>query len=256
MLKKTIKYIILFICFFVIGAGLFKILPMCYQYHQSRQEYEKVRESVVQEKEASNKEGDEQQEDPQECPIDVDFDALQRQNPDIIGWIYQEDSPINYPVVKAGDNDTYLHTTSQKTHNFAGSIFMDCRNTDKLTDLCTIIYGHHMRDGSMFASLHRYTEDGYLDGHRYFWYLTKDSVFRLDFYSAVVEEAQSPLYSLFPKEGALIQWARGLQERAEFTNTDIDISKVTKLVALSTCTYEHKNARYVVVLVPHYIGHR
>lgn len=252
MFKKTIKTIALVLCFFVIGANLFYILFKEKQYHESRQEYKRIEEDVVTER----AERADDKEDDGSCPIDIDFDALQAQNPDIVGWIYQEDSPISYPVLKAKDNDTYLHMTAGKTHNYSGSIFMDCRNSDKLTDLCTIIYGHHMRDGSMFASLHDYTKDGYLDGHRCFWYLTKDSVFRLDFYSAVIEDAASPLYSLFPKEGSLLTWAKGLEERAEFTNTDIDIEKVTKLVILSTCTYEHKDARYIVVLVPRYMGRR
>lgn len=252
MFKNIIRTIAIIICFSIIGANLFYIFFRGAQYHESRQEYKKMEEAAVTKRE----DGQDPEKEDEQCPIDVDLDALQAQNPDIVGWIYQEDSPISYPVLKAEDNDTYLHMTAGKTHNYSGSIFMDCRNSEKLTDLCTLIYGHHMRDGSMFASLHDYTKEGYLDGHRYFWYLTKDSVFRLDFYSAVIEDASSPLYSLFPKEGSLLAWAKALEGRAEITNTDIDIGKVTKLVILSTCTYERKGVRYIVVLVPHYMGRR
>jgi len=87
-------------------------------------------------------------------------------NPDFAGWIFIPGTEINYPIARGADNERYLHTTFSGEQNVAGAIFMDYRATRGFETPLTIIHGHNMRDGSMFASLHRYLDPDFLESNR------------------------------------------------------------------------------------------
>ena len=106
----------------------------------------------------------------------IDIRALQSQIPGIVGWIYQEDTQINYPIMyKAGDNDYYLKHDAMGGKSSFGSIFMDGRNNPAFSDKNTIIYGHNMKNGAMFGSLKKYvTDKSYYTEHPTFWIVTAE----------------------------------------------------------------------------------
>ena len=83
----------------------------------------------------------------------LDIPALQEVNSEVIGWIYIPDTEISYPLLHTQDNETYLHAAWDGTENVAGSIFLETQCSTDLTDFNTIIYGHNMRNGSMFGAL-------------------------------------------------------------------------------------------------------
>ena len=84
------------------------------------------------------------------APITVDFERLQEENKDIIAWLYCPDTEINYPVVQSKDNEYYLRRLLDGTWNIAGTLFMDYRNAADCSDLHTIIYGHNMKNNTMY----------------------------------------------------------------------------------------------------------
>lgn len=84
---------------------------------------------------------------------DVDFDYLTSINKDTVGYIMVDGLSINYPVVQTSNNDYYLNHSFDKSKNSAGWIYMDYRNDSSLSDRNTVIYGHNMKDGSMFGKL-------------------------------------------------------------------------------------------------------
>lgn len=88
---------------------------------------------------------------------EIDFEKLRKINPDIVGWIYQNGTSINYPVVKCNNNLKYLNENLQGEYSIMGTLFIDANNKDNLEDFNTIIYGHHMKDlkQSMFGSFKR-----------------------------------------------------------------------------------------------------
>ncbi|MCL2226773.1 MAG: class B sortase [Oscillospiraceae bacterium] len=94
------------------------------------------------------------------------METLRQINPDLIGWIRIENL-INYPIVQGRDNSRYLNTTFQGRRNASGAIFMDYRNSSVFDDEVSIIYGHNMRNGSMFAPLHRLRDPAFLAEHQY-----------------------------------------------------------------------------------------
>jgi len=104
---------------------------------------------------------------------------LQMINPDCIGWIQIEGTSIDYPIVLGKDNNTYLHTTFSGNENYSGAIFMDYRCRAGFDDPVAILYGHNMKDGSMFADLNRYLENGYREAHPKFTITTLDGKTRV-----------------------------------------------------------------------------
>ena len=93
------------------------------------------------------------------------FQELQSMNSDVIAWITVYDTPIDYPVVQGTDNEYYLKHTFKKTEHVAGSIFLDKDNSQDFSNRKSILYGHNMKDGSMFQGLHKYESESYLQEH-------------------------------------------------------------------------------------------
>ena len=95
----------------------------------------------------------------------VDFSGLKELNPDCIGWIRFENIDISYPIMQGEDNEYYLKHTFKKTEHVAGSIFLDKDNSPDFSNRKSILYGHNMKDGSMFQGLHKYESESYLQEH-------------------------------------------------------------------------------------------
>ncbi len=106
--------------------------------------------------------------------IDVDIASLSAMNKDIVGWIYFENVDISYPVLYSGDDTKYLRKAYTGENVSAGSIFIEGENSSDFSDAHTIIYGHNMKNLSMFGKLKYYaSDDDYISGHEYFQIINK-----------------------------------------------------------------------------------
>lgn len=181
-------------------------------------------------------------------PISVDFDALKRQNPDVIGWLYCQNTPINYPVVKGDDNSEYLHKLFDGTRNAAGTLFADSRSKGDFSDPNTIIYGHAMKNGSMFGTLAHYKKADYYKAHPFMWLLTPNGNYRLDLIAGFTTASNNMIYSAMDNGQVQAAIYQG-KKKSTFTST-ADTSQIPRIVTLSTCAYEYEEARYVVLTVP------
>ena len=122
----------------------------------------------------------------------VDFAALAQKNSEIVGWIYIPDSKVDYPMVKGTDNSYYVSHTFEKKANGAGAIFLDWKNKGDFSDRNTVIYGHHMKNGSMFAALVEYKDPDYFNAHRTIYLYTPQGVYTATVFSAYVDVATGP----------------------------------------------------------------
>lgn len=104
--------------------------------------------------------------------IEVDSEGLASENGDYMGWIYIPGTEISYPVVLSKDNQDYLHTDFHKGYSFGGTIFADCRCKNGVLNHHVVLYGHNMRDGSMFAGLNDYKDGEFAGKHPVFWVVT------------------------------------------------------------------------------------
>lgn len=179
-------------------------------------------------------------------PIRVDFDILHQENPDIVGWIYSPDTPINYPIVQGEDNQYYLHRMADGSYNAGGCIFMDFRNSSDLTDRNTLIYGHNMTNQSMFGTLCNYKDQSYYDKHPVLWILIPGTAYRVELIAGYVTPADSDSYSVFDSQEALDTHLQDILELSTFVPESIP-EDIQQIVTLSTCSYEYNAARYVVV---------
>lgn len=181
----------------------------------------------------------------EQAPVAVDFDGLKELNPDILGWLYCENTSINYPILQGDSNEAYLHTLPDGTTHKNGSIFVDYRCEKPFEEGITLIYGHHMKDGSMFGSLKGYQEQKYYEAHSVMWLLTPEENYEVQMVSAYITDTNDEIYYF---DGTTSDWQAmltGALERSDFTRKDINVTE-GKILVLSTCSYESDNARYVV----------
>ena len=185
-------------------------------------------------------------------PRVIDFTALLTDCPDVKAWLYSPNTVIDYPVVQGKDNDYYLHRFMNGSYNPSGTLFIDFRVAGDFTSPHTIIYGHHMQNGSMFASLEGYRKQEYYDEHPVMYLNTPQGNYRLDLFSAFVTFPDSRVYTLsYENEIEFEQWCVLMKSFSDF-KCDLELSSQDRIVTLSTCTYDYDDARYVVMgkLVP------
>ncbi|MBE5911489.1 class B sortase [Pseudobutyrivibrio sp.] len=178
-----------------------------------------------------------------QCPwyemIDVDVAALQEINPDVIGWIYIEGTDISYPILYSGDDEKYLRRTMDGESATAGSIFLEGYNLPDFSDSHNIIYGHNMRNLSMFGQLKYYkSEDTYLDEHKYFQIITADKKYRYEIFSFFDTEAASWVYAVPYSDseefGAYIDELKSHSYKKIETTNEVDSADL--ITTLSTCS--------------------
>ena len=122
---------------------------------------------------------------PADLPV-INFKALQAVNPDVIGWIYSPNTTINYPVVQGDDNAYYLKHLADGTENRNGCPFLDVQNRPDFTDDNSIIYGHHMQNGTMFAGISWYEDQSYYDEHPVMYLMTPSATYRIELFSGYI----------------------------------------------------------------------
>lgn len=183
-----------------------------------------------------------------EIEVDVDMAGLQNMNEDIVGWIYFENLDISYPVLYSGDDSTYLRRNHLGENVQAGSIFMEGENSKDFSDAHTIIYGHNMKDLSMFGKLRYYfLDDSFIENHEYFQIITKDKKYRYKIISYKLVSDDSSVYTIYKTgDQNFLYFAKGVLQKGNYVDSDYNMSSDDHLITLSTCLGED---RFVVSAV-------
>lgn len=239
--------IALIVAIAVFCYAAFNLYHIYTEYKKGTDEYNQIEEMAVTERDADSGEvaGPNAQLKP---PIEVDFDKLKSVNEDVVGWIYVDALPdISYPIVKGKDNQTYLHQTYEKNYNFAGTIFVDYENSGDFSDCNTLVYGHNMKNGSMFGHLKKFREDDKLyKQDKYFWILTPERNYRYEIITAYTTGVNSDTYTLFKGPGEEFEkYLETIKGYSEIQTDDTDLTIKDKIVTLSTCT-GNESTRFVV----------
>ena len=239
--------IALIVAIAVFCYAAFNLYHIYTEYKKGTDEYNQIEEMAVTERDADSAEvaGPNAQLKP---PIEVDFDKLKSVNEDVVGWIYVDALPdISYPIVKGKDNQTYLHQTYEKNYNFAGTIFVDYENSGDFSDCNTLVYGHNMKNGSMFGHLKKFREDDKLyKQDKYFWILTPERNYRYEIITAYTTGVNSDTYTLFKGPGEEFKkYLETIKGYSEIQTDDTDLTIKDRIVTLSTCT-GNESTRFVV----------
>ncbi len=166
----------------------------------------------------------------------VDWEALRERNEDVTGWITVPAVSISYPVMQADDNDYYLHRDIDGNYLFAGSIFMDADCSSSLLLYNTIIYGHNMRDGSMFAKIRNFQDKETWNACRYFWIQTPEADALYEIFSIHTAAAGSDTFTIqFADYEGLELWRNRMISLSD-PKTGVRLKEDDRIVTLSTCT--------------------
>ncbi|MCC8100347.1 MAG: class B sortase [Clostridiales bacterium] len=263
-MRKAAARIAMLVCVAVFLVAAWNIASILLAYRQGEQLYTETAAQYVQEAQEDASEPTQQAEAAEadtaqssalapetveteaEPPISADFDSLQAVNPEVVGWLYCPDTAINYPVLQGTDNEYYLHHLYDGTYNSSGSIFVDCNNSAGFADANTILYGHHMKNGSMFAGLQKFADQTYYEEHPVMWLLTPEQDYKILLLSGYTTSADSDAYTIFTQPGQA--WEDYLAQclaQSDFTAA-VDTGGAEKLITLSTCAYSFEDARYVL----------
>ena len=263
--QSFIHYLIptvLFISMIVFG-GLF--LRDFLEYRAAEDEYASLQDHIViseePKKEAPKKEKageDEFDDEVEEEPVDllhphfqIDYGALSGVNADFTAVLHVPALSITYPVVKSKDNEEYLHRTFEGKANFAGSIFLDANAKGSYDHKNTFIFGHNMKNGTMFGKLKYFLRDDQLaNSNPYVFLCRPEGITRYRIFSYYLTTVESPIYNDFEGDKGYDQYLSLVQRLSSYRNypkDSIDFSQRPDIITLSTCSGPSGgNQRFIV----------
>ena len=168
--------------------------------------------------------------------MEVDFKALREKNPDTVGWLYVGSCGISYPIVQGEDNDYYMNHTFEGTVNSSGAIIMDYRDDKYLKDWNTFIYGHNMKNGSMFGSLKKLLKDDTLyDTDPYIYVYLPGYIYRYKIFSYYKDKPDSKMYWT---ADTLQEYRQYIRDALSLSVRDLGVetSEENNMVTLVTCS--------------------
>lgn len=251
-IRKFVILALMLVLLGVFGYSLYQVLNITGEYQGGEDSYESLDRFVsmpqIREDEtAATEEGEEETETVHfdvQWP-EVDFEALTQVNDDVVGWIYIPGTVINYPIVQGEDNDYYLTHLFNGQRNSSGCIFLDCSAEPDFSSFNSVLHGHHMRNASMFARICEFKEQSHYDEHPLGLLLTPDGNYVVQFFSGYVCNTEANAWDLAFSAEEYASWLDGLMRKSAF-QSDVAPTTEDRVLTLSTCTYEFKNARFVL----------
>ncbi len=181
--------------------------------------------------------------------LNIDFQAFADRNSDFVGVLYVPALDILYPMAKSKDNADYLHHTFEGKYNFAGCIFMDMVASDDFSDRNTFIFGHNMKNGSMFGKLkHFSTEDGLAASDPYVYVYTTKTVRKYRIFSYYQTDYNSDAYNDITDDAGYDTYVQKALKRSVFREyqNDVDFTARPLMLTLSTCSGKNSGQRFLV----------
>ncbi|HIU77267.1 MAG TPA: class B sortase [Candidatus Pelethocola excrementipullorum] len=177
----------------------------------------------------------------------LSFEELRGINPEVFGWLTVYGTNIDYPLVQAEDNETYVNTTVTGEYRLSGSIFLDCRNSNYFSDFNSIIFGHHMEKRAMFGEIGEFLEETYFDSHPYGRLYYEGEERGIEFFAFLEADAYDQKVYLPGVSGDEEKsvYLQNLLSTARYTR-EIPVSTSDHIVLLSTCSSGSTNGRHIL----------
>lgn len=229
-MKRMINNILLIICIFIFCISTWKLYGYYRSYKKAKDTYSKIAKENVKISKNERK---------------IDFKKLKSQNQDIAGWIYIRGTTIDYPIVQGKDNEEYLHQDFNKKKSSSGTIFLDNNCKKDFTSDNNITYGHHMKNGTMFAQLLKFREKSFLKKHNEIMIFTPDRTIHLKVISAYAQKAQNKIPVTFANDKQKKAYIKKIESMSEQT---IKTSRIndSHIYTFVTCSYEGEDNRTYV----------
>ncbi len=179
--------------------------------------------------------------------LDIKLAPLKAENPDVVGWICIPGTRISYPLMQGEDNEYYLKRAWNGRRSSAGSIFLECKNNPNLLDFNTIVYGHHMANGSCFASIMSYKKEEFRQKHPCVYIVTEGDLRRYEIFSAYEAPIDSETYRIRIADDEKKQAALDYYIQSSLWEAELVPEQGSYILTLSTCTGTGKyDTRFVV----------
>ena len=184
--------------------------------------------------------------------LTVDWSSLRAINPDIVAWIYVPGTEVNYPVVQGDDNEEYLHKAFDGSTGWlasAGTIFLDSSNDPGFSDRNSALYGHHMNDGSMFATFADFVDQDLFDSHRDIYVLTPNGNYRLKTFALVKTTGSDAIVETsFADDQAYRSYLQDKIDRSVVSQSGdvLGPMDIKQSMFFSTCEYSQADGRAVL----------
>ena len=247
-MKKGERLLLLAGILLSIGVLIFsawKLRGIYGEYQEGEDTYEELSAFVEEPEDTPEDATDEPEAEPSGY-LQIDFAGLQAVNPDVIAWIDIPGLSVSYPVVQGEDNSYYLHHLFTGEYNSSGSIFADCHNQPDFTDQNTIIYGHNMKNGSMFGTLSHYQDQALWEENPYFYLYVPGKVMEYQIFSCYAGYVGSEAYTYaFPEADDFQNFLGKIRSYAGY-DTGVEVGETDRVVTLSTCVSSRRDYRYIV----------
>lgn len=200
---------------------------------KAKSEYDAIRGEMVTEPVAAEETGETKEKNYPE--LQIDFEELKKTNPDFRGWLYFPALDISYPVVQGEDNDYYLKHSFEGENVNAGCIFMDCEASADWSDRNTFVFGHNMRDGSMFGTFKNLLKGtANCEEEPYFYIYTEDNVYIYEIFSYYETRSNSDRFATFTSDASYDDYVQWAMEHSLYAS-EADLADRGNIVSLSTC---------------------
>lgn len=184
----------------------------------------------------------------------IDWDALKTENPDIYAWIYIPNTQVDYPIVQHPTDDSYyLNHNLDGSEGYPGCIYSESLNKTDFTDPNTVLYGHDMNDGSMFATLHNFEDNQFFEENCFIYIYTPQKNYAYEIYAATEFNDYHILHAYdFQSEASFNQFLNDVENTRTMTShkrDGIGVAYGRKLLTLSTCIATKPDKRWIVTAV-------
>lgn len=186
--------------------------------------------------------------------IPVKFEELQAVNPDIYAWITVPGTVIDYPILQhASDNTYYLMHNIDGSYGYPGCVYTENMNSKDFTDNNTVIYGHNMKNGSMFAQLHKFEDPDFFNENREVLIYLPDEVLHYTIFAAHVYDDRHLLYSFdFTDPEVYQKYLDSIFSTRDMSaniDKDVTVTADDQIITLVTCIGSQPNNRLLVQAV-------
>ena len=188
----------------------------------------------------------------EEIIIPIDFATLKAKNEDVYAWVDIEDTNVHYPILQSPTDDSYyLNHTIDHIAGLPGSIYTERVNAKDFSDFNTLIYGHDMKNGTMFKDLHKFEDKEFFDTHDTVMIYTETEAKTYRVFAAVIYDDRHIMYSYdndnVADRKAFIQSLYDVGARGSLFREGMEIDENSKLITMSTCIGGRPDRRYIVV---------
>lgn len=253
-----VRYCIIAVAAVVFLVSVYMLADIFLEYKQGVDIYQDIAGSVlvpVEKNTGNNNNNNNSGDTGEELAFVYDHESLLAINPEGQGYLYVPSIDLRLPVVQGTDNEYYLNHTFNKIYNGAGALFIDSRIENGIMGSNVIIYGHNMKNGSMFAKLLNYRNESFYrqPGNDLFYIYVGDKVRIYKIFAAFENDPQGYVYTCnFGSAQQLQEYAKAVKEYSLY-DTNVDVSKVEQVVTFSTCTSDGDRR---VIVQGAYIGER